>query len=141
MNVILVAKENIPLAWSWLEDAMAEVIEERGEELTTQYIKEELLIGELQLWICCISEQILGWAITSVVTYPNVKRLRFLLLGGFGMDMWLKQIDVVEQWAAKMGIKEAEAWVRPGLRKKLEPYGYGKAYEVVTKSIEKRVQS
>lgn len=139
MIVTLVAKENIPLAWNWLEEALTEVIEERGQELTAPHIKEDLLTGEMQLWICAVSEQILGWAITSIVTYPNVKRLRFLVLGGLRMELWLKQIDCVEQWAAKMGIKEAEAWVRPGLRKKLEPYGYDKAYEVVTKSIEKRI--
>lgn len=139
MNLTLVAKENIHLVWRGMEDAIAAAIEGYGRELTLLDIRSDLIKGEMQLWLCAINTEIFGWAITAVVNYPEVKRLRFLLLGGNNMNLWMKHLDAVEQWAAGMGIEEVEAWVRPGLRKRLEPFGYEKAYEVVTKSIEKRV--
>jgi len=141
MNITLVATENMHIAWAGMEEAVTEAIEGYGRELTVESIRDSLFKGELQLWVCAIEMHIFGWAITAVVNYAELKRLRFLLLGGNNMALWLKHIDAVEQWAAKMGILEVEAWVRPGLRKKLKPFGYAKAYEMVTKSIEKRVES
>lgn len=139
MNLTLVAKENVHLVWMGMKEAIEENIEQYGRELCMGDIKDCLERGEMQLWLCAINTEIFGWAITSIVNYTEIKRLRFLLLGGNNMSLWLKHIDGIEQWAAKMGIRETEAWVRPGLRKKLEPLGYEKAYEMVTKSIEKRV--
>lgn len=139
MNLTLVAKENMHLVWMGMREAIEENIEQYGRELSLADIKECLEKGEMQLWLCAINTEVFGWAITSIVNYTEIKRLRFLLLGGNNMSLWLKHIDGIEQWAAKMGIRETEAWVRPGLRKKLEPLGYEKAYEMVTKSIEKRV--
>jgi len=141
MIVTLVATENMHLAWPGMEDAVAEAIEGHGRELTVNSVRDLLFKGELQLWVCAIEMQIFGWAITAVVHYAEMKRLRFLLLGGNNINLWLKHIDAVEQWAAKMDIAEVEAWVRPGLRKKMESFGYAKAYEMVTKCIEKRVES
>ncbi len=140
MKLTLVAKDNISMIWSNMEDAFAEAIETHGQELSLSVMKDELSRGEAQLWLCAVEMQIFGWAITSIVNYGEVRRLRFLLLGGFDMELWLQNIDAIEQWALKYhGITEAEAWVRPGLRKKLMPFGYEKAYEIVTKKIEKRV--
>lgn len=139
MNLTLVAKENMHLVWMGMRETIEENIEQYGRELSLTDIKDCLEKGEMQLWLCAINTEVFGWAITSIVNYTEIKRLRFLLLGGNNMSLWLKHIDGIEQWAAKMGIRETEAWVRPGLRKKLEPLGYEKAYEMVTKSIEKRV--
>jgi len=57
-------------------------------------------------------------------------------MGGEQLDKWLGHIDIVERWAISLGCTEAEAWVRPGLRKKLDKFKYAKAYEVVLKKLE-----
>lgn len=140
MRLTLIAKENIPKIWPAFQDWIVPVIEKHGNELSPATIYQELCNATNQLWIYG-GERIHGWAITSISTYHTVKRLRFILMGGMDMKSWLRQIEDIEQWALKFGATEAEAWVRPGLRKQLGAFGYAAKYEVVTKQLEKRVIS
>jgi hypothetical protein len=141
MTLSLVPKEAIPVIWPAMEPMIAEVIDTRGQELAIVDVFQNLVAERNQLWLYGQRAKLQAWAITSISTYAAVKRLRLILLGGENIDEWLQHVDAIEQWALAFGCTEAEAWVRPGLRKKLERFGYEKAYEVVVKKISQRMVS
>ena len=126
----------IPLIWGrLLPDILSKIEVLARGELSTGELYKGLCSGANQLWLYHHLEQLQAWCITSIVDYDVVKRLRFLLLGGRNLEQWIQHIDTIERWAAARGCAEVEAWVRPGLRKKLDRFGYAKAYEVVLKKL------
>lgn len=137
---ILVAAPNLPLVLPALADDLKRVVEEHvHDELTAETVQQSLMEERSQLWLCLEDEKVLAWAVTIVVSYPSTRRLRFALLSGEDMDAWLDRLDYLEEWSKQYGCEGIEAWVRPGLRKKLEKQGFRKTYEVVTKKFDERV--
>ena len=136
-NPVLIASENIPTIWGGMAGKLLAGLQLAAHgELTLAGIHAALCEGSNQLWIYHNEMDVQAWMVTSIADYGSLKRLRLLLMGGEQLDKWLGHIDIVERWAISLGCTEAEAWVRPGLRKKLDKFKYAKAYEVVLKKLE-----
>ena len=114
------------------------VIEEYAHgEMTLISVKRLLHAGTFQLWLAMDEGQIKGWGITEVVQYPELRRIRFVFLGGIDFDEWSRELTpTIEEWAKSFGATEIEAWTRPGFYKKLSKQGFKKAYDVLLRTIE-----
>lgn len=135
-NPILVAKENVPLVVDNIATNIASVLESYTMgEFSARSLVENLVAGHAQLWLHVEGRNVAAWAVTEIAVYKDLKRLRFMLMGGKDMNDWLDDIDYITAWSKQFGCSEVELWVRPGLRKKLEKFGFRKTYEVVTKRI------
>jgi hypothetical protein len=135
-HVELIAKENIrrmlPLVGPWLREVI-----DRSEGIMGRFeLLERLERGNAQLWIGTPDGAKLQMImVTSIVTYPGVKRLRIELLKGAGLRDIVFYLDYVENWATQFGVTETEAWVQPGLRKMLTPHRFQKKAEIIVRPI------
>lgn len=107
-------------------------------ELSIQAVFDMLYHQRAQLWLVYEehSEVILGAALTEVVTYPHVKALRVILLGGQDMKKWQDLLDeFFGVFCDEQKLDRIELAGREGFKHALRNLGYTQAYTVLIKEI------
>ncbi len=109
-------------------------------ELTTQDVLSKILNDTMQLWIIKPSEreEVLGVAVTEVLDYPQISRLRVVLLGGTNMPEWQEELcEKLMAYAKYLGLSGIEAYGRPGLFTNLKKLGFRPVYVAFLRDVEK----
>lgn len=104
-----------PMAWPYLEKA----IEQGGNEYHIEDVKISCEIGEYILWIVRNGKAAI---ILEVSDYPLGKQCDIVMLGGDGINDWLKELEEIEGWASRVGCKRMILTGRAGWKKKLTDY-------------------
>lgn len=140
---LIAGKNYIPAVWTKIHGRVKDLLDEFSNgESEVEDVYWALMHDQKQLWLVLnqTNEELLGWVITHVDVYPRKKRLVIDYVGGIGLDDWIHYLGYVEQFAAELGCTELEAWVRPGLVRKLERQGFRKCYEVMLRPIPRSLQ-
>lgn len=133
----LIAQENIPLIWPIIEPRLFAAMKKMEfVEFDTPYVYNLLQMGQAQLWVGGNGEMI---AITRIGNYPNVKRLIIDFIEGHNAFDYKEHMEFIEHWAIEQGATQAEAEMRPGLRKAAREEGWSchriKMFKHLTKGL------
>jgi len=137
MEPMLVAKENVPMVLELVGSEIEEIMDTFvfGGDSYLQVV-QDLYGAARQLWILPSEENIVqGWLITQIYVMPNEKRLIFDMFGGKDFEVLIEKLPIIEDWARQLGATEALAIARPGLRRKLKPYGFRHISDIVVKPL------
>ena len=123
--------------WFEVKPMLEKGIAHGDGELHIDDLLKFLLERTMQLWVLYNESegQISMAGVTEIVNYPRTKVCRAVVLGGDGVDMWVKHISGIEEWAKSMNCDKVEAYGRRGLAKKMEQIGYQNKYVVIRKDI------
>lgn len=136
-SCMILGTNYIPAVWHAVSQELQSVLDGHSNgEAQVEDVYWQLMNSRSHLWIVVNSESVLiGWVITHIDVYPRKKRLVLDYIYGVGLDDWISYLGFVEMFAAEQGCTEMEAWVRPGLVKKLEKQGFRKCYDVCLRPI------
>ena len=118
MKAHLISPEDVPYVWEDVGPMLAKVIEHSEGELEPDDFLDNLMIGNMQLWIATEEQEILLSMVTQVVSYPQKKVLRVITISGEKFkEAHDKFNDMVESFAIKKGCSAIELWGRKGWKK------------------------
>tara|TARA_R100000152_G_C6604409_1_gene60384 strand:+ start:124 stop:543 length:420 start_codon:yes stop_codon:yes gene_type:complete len=134
----LISPEDVPYVWEDVGPMLAKVIEHSEGELEPDDFLDNLMIGNMQLWIATEEQEILLSMVTQVVSYPQKKVLRVITISGEKFkEAHDKFNDMVESFAIKKGCSAMELWGRKGWKKMLPEWK--DSYIVFTKDLKQRM--
>jgi len=85
----------------------------------------DLKIGEQQLWLVKLQDELKATMTTVLEIYPKRKVLRIMLIGGRDMHLWLQDaLHVIKAAAQRLGCKTIEADGRLGWAKHAPRCGF-----------------
>ncbi len=138
MKAHLISPEDVPYVWEDVGPMLAKVIEHSEGELEPDDFLDNLMIGNMQLWIATEEQEILLSMVTQVVSYPQKKVLRVITISGEKFkEAHDKFNDMVESFAIKKGCSAMELWGRKGWKKMLPEWK--DSYIVFTKDLKQRM--
>lgn len=143
MKTELVAVPSTHVAFVWLEVApLLSPAIEAANEMTIDFVYEQLLERNLQLWVACSRETglIVAALTTEIVVYQKRKAVRLMHVGGDDFPTWKDHLDWIGTWGLAQGATTIEAYCRPGVRKMLEENGFRKTMEVIECDLKRRLQ-
>ena len=137
IQLVGVPHASIDEVWGEVKPMLERGISHGDGELDIDDILKFLLDRTMQLWIVYnyTEGNIMMAGITEVMTYPKIKVCRAVVLGGDGVDQWVKHVSGIEEWAKSQGCDKIEAFGRRGLAKKMEAIGYSNRYVVIRKDL------
>lgn len=121
----------IPIVWDKVEPLIQRAID-RGSNYCVDDILEGLCNGSMQLWTYVKDSEIRAAMVTCVQEKDGERYLLFLAMGGDSIDVWMKYLPIVEEWAAGEGCTEARIYGRPGWARRT---GYEIQYVKMTKRL------
>ena len=129
----LIARDNIAKVWPIigprLDRAMRKV---QFVEYDLPYVLNLLMREQAQLWVGNMGGM---FAITRIVSYPNVKRLIIDFIEGTDFMTYKEHLEYIEHWAVSQGATQAETQIRPGLLKSARANGWKKPRIKVFKAL------
>lgn len=127
-------KEQVPFVWDRVKDHIQRALD-RGSNYTLEDIYDNLLFGDMQLWVWqsddCRAE-IYAALVTTIQTRKNVTFCLFLALGGSKLDEWIEFLPIVERWAKENDCDEMRIYGRIGWARHI---GYDIEYTKMTKRL------
>ena len=136
-EVGLVPPTQVPHIWEKVHEHLLRMAPHSEGELEPEDFFEALTEGEMQLWVAIENKDIVASMVTQVVPYPRKRVLRIISIGGDGMDRWIEQLPMVEDWALSMGCTSLECWGRRGWLKVLKDWKC--SYHIITKDLTTRM--
>ena len=127
----------VPHIWEKVHEHLLRMAPHSEGELEPEDFFEALTEGEMQLWVAIENKDIVASMVTQVVPYPRKRVLRIISIGGDGMDRWIEQLPMVEEWALSMGCTSLECWGRRGWLKVLKDWKC--SYHIITKDLTTRM--
>lgn len=128
VSIALISKSEVDEVW---RDAahLVRLSQKRVESYTGMSdIYEDLLSGEMQLWLVKVEDKLKAAVVTMVEQHPRKSILRVMHVGGFDMKLWLDHlIDALTFAAKRAGCKNILADCRLGWAKKLPLRGWKEA--------------
>ena len=138
MKAHLISPEDVPYVWEDVGPMLAKVTEHSEGELEPDDFLDNLMIGNMQLWIATEDKEILLSMVTQVVSYPQKKVLRVITISGEKFkEAHDKFNDMIESFAIKKGCSAMELWGRKGWKKMLPEWK--DSYIVFTKDLKQRM--
>ena len=96
---------------------------DHGRRAKAPDVRQWLMRGDYQLWVCGNAEEIKAAATTSITVYPGSKWLTIVHCGGKDAYGWLADgIDALETWAVGNGCEGVEGIGRPEWARVLPGY-------------------
>jgi hypothetical protein len=133
----LIAKENIPLIWSYIGPRLDSVIRKlEFTEFTLADFLELLLEGQAQLWVADNGDMI---AVTRIIVYPDFKRLYVDFIEGTNWENYTHYMEYIEDWAVQLGATQAETELRPGLERIARQNGWKRRRVHMFKHLKKGI--
>lgn len=104
-----------------------------------EYLPQDILDyaadGRMQLWIASENLQLIGCVVTELLNFPRKSVCNVVVVAGENLEQWMYGYELIEQWAATMGIDEIRGYGRTGWERLMKPQGFNKAYTVMTKEL------
>lgn len=107
-------------------------------EFDMKHVHDSCVNGNMQLFLGFELGKLKAAAVTSIITYPSIKVVRFVLAAGRGFNEFVNEyMDYIGIWAAANGASALESWNRPAMSRYLQRFGAEKVYEVNRISLER----
>ena len=105
-----------------------------NEELLLEDVYNKLLNEKMGLISISDDGEIVAACVVEFVTYPRIRAMRVVALGGEKMKKWLSQlIEFLDTWAVENRMDRIEQMGRDGWTRVLDKYGYQERYTFMTK--------
>ena len=137
-KVILVTPEHIPMIWDHVVPLL-EPSQNEQRELSVDDFLEYLMTGDMHLWVAMEKEEVIACMISQFATYPQKKVLRIIFISGEGMDRWIQNFPMVEDFALMNGCTFLEVWGRKAWVKILKDWDWECRYHIITKDLTARM--
>ena len=125
----IVPKEHIADVWEDIQGYVKNCAKFTYGRFTEQDILRDVLSKDQQLWVSFDTETkvIVGFLITEVVEYPQVKMLVMHFTGGQDFKSWVPDgLPKIQKFARDNGCIKLESYGRAGWEKMWKDYGYKK---------------
>ena len=137
-KVALVNSEDIPMIWDDVIPLM-EPSQNEQRELSIDDFFDRLMEGEMQLWVAIEDKEIIACMISQFATFPQKRVLRIIYISGEGMDRWIENFPMVENFALMNGCTFLEVWGRGAWVKILKKWDWECKYHIITKDLTARM--
>ena len=138
MKAHIVNPEDVPYLWEDVAPMLARVRQHSEGELETDDFLDNLMEGNMQLWVVTEGESIIVSMVTLMADYPQKKILRIVALAGKDFKEVNKNfISMLEAYAIKNECSALELWGRKGWKKMLPDWK--DSYIVYTKDLKERM--
>lgn len=125
MNISLVPNTDYQLCFNAIHDYIKKSAKYTYGRYNAEDIKKDILKNNKQLWIAYESNQIYGFVVTEVITYPQLKSLVMHFTGGIKLNKWKDgMLQTLRKFAKQLDCKLIEAYGRKGWAKVFEQDGY-----------------
>lgn len=133
IELIPVKRHFLSVYWPDASVLIEKSLQYSDHKYTLQSIEHSLLKDESQLWLARDEkDRLLCACVTTIVIYPNDKRLSILFCGGEGARDWLCFIQVLKSFALNHGCSAMEIYGRRGWVKLLKRYGFKESGVILT---------
>lgn len=120
MNLFVVPRDQVPLAWPEIERCIQRV---ENAPWTLEDVRRELEEGRAQAWGLRDSERVLGFWITRIENTWTAKYGLVWIVAGDGLDIGLPVYrGVIEPWFREQGCQWIEMNGRKGWKRVLPDY-------------------
>ena len=136
-KVILLSPEDIPYIWDKVEAHIESMMPHSEGELSADDFLNFLSEGEMQLWAAVDGDELLASMVTQIVPYPQKRVLRIISIAGEGMEDWIENLPIIENWALSQNCTSLECWGRKGWLKVLKDWKC--SYHIITKDLKGRM--
>ena len=91
----------------------------------------------MQLWVAWSvkDQKVYAVGVTELKQYPKYRTMNFRILTGEKMELWVKFLEPMEEWAKTQGVNKMEFYVRPGWERFLKTKGYVRSHIQLDKFI------
>ena len=135
----LVPPEQIPYVWEKVEEHLLRMAPHSEGELEPDDFFDSLTDGDMQLWLAIENKEIIACMISQFATYPQKRVLRIIFISGDGMDRWIENFPMVENFALMNGCTFLEVWGRKAWVKILKEWDWECKYHIITKDLTARM--
>ena len=137
-KVAIVNSEDVPMIWDNIIPLM-EPSQNEQRELSIDDFFDRLMEGEMQLWVAIEGKEIIACMISQFATFPQKRVLRIIYISGEGMDRWIENFPMVEDFALMNGCTFLEVWGRKAWIKILKEWDWECNYHIITKDLTARM--
>jgi len=137
-QVGLISSSDVPYVWNSIIPLL-EPSQNDQMELSVEDFLECLMSGDMQLWVAMEGEEVIACMISQFAEYPQKKVLRIIFISGEGMDRWIKNFPMVENFALMNGCTFLEVWGRKAWIKILKDWDWECKYHILTKDLKGRM--
>jgi len=137
-KVLLVSLEDVPVIWESVIPLL-EPSQNDQREMSIEDFFDCIMEGEMQLWAAVEEKEIIACMISQIATYPQKRVLRIIFISGEGMDRWIENFPMVENFALMNGCTFLEVWGRGAWVKILKEWDWECKYHIITKDLTARM--
>lgn len=126
IKVTGILSKDIDNYWHLVREFIVQSLRKMSDGSKLDDIYHDLITNNKQLWIAYDrdEEKIIGCALTSIVVFPEFKKLLYYIVSGKNFELWRDYSFVIENWAKSNGCTKIEMCGRLGWRKYLESLGF-----------------
>jgi len=137
MTITPLPNKQIDYIWNKVKGYFEICADTTNGRYTANDLRTMIKTRDKQLWISHEDEEIYGFAITSLLDYPQMRVLMMNFTGGREFHKWHKPImDTFREFAKNNGCEELEAHGRAGWTKVFKDEGYSKMNDVFRMPVE-----
>ena len=131
-----VKRLEIPMLWDSLEEMIDNAIGLFSGRMDARDILFDAIEGKMQIWTVGDNPEALdGVIVTQIVDYPSAKALRYILVSGNSVDVWIDAESIINEWGRSQGCNLAEGGGRHGWHAKMKNRGWTSAKRLYEKDI------
>lgn len=134
-TIIGIHASKVDDVWNRIEHFTQAALDRTEGEMAINDVKQYVEDRDMQLWVICDEEDIVGALITEVLDFPRKKACRYVTLGGDLKDAFPVIDQSISAWAKSLGCDRMELIGRRGWSRAIKNLGYNEAYVYVTKDI------
>jgi hypothetical protein len=125
MNILLINKDDYTKVFPKIESFLELAANYTYGRFSANDIKTDLLTKQQQLWIAYDSNEVYGFVVTEVISYPRLKVLIMHFTAGKKLLKWKDlMLSDLQDFAKSNGCKTIESYGRPGWAKIFKNDGY-----------------
>ncbi len=122
--------------WGEIEPLLEKALEHAQGEFNSGYLREMVYKGSMIVILIFNDMELIAAAAVERISYPAKSTMRISLLGGEGMDEWLKPlVQYLDQMAFSWGVNDIEIAGRRGWLRALDQHGYEATYTILNKKL------
>jgi len=121
-KISIINQNEVEAVWPFVIEHLERAVAFSNGEIETKDFLPLLLDEEMQLWVAVGDGECVAAMVTQIIIYPRKKIMRVIAIGGRDMKIWMKNIDMLENFALAMGCTELEAWTKRGFLRVLKDW-------------------
>ena len=138
MNLLRIWKDKeVDKVWIFVKDYIQKALERSGGYADHEHVKDQIKKNLMQLWVAWSEEdqKVYAVGVTELKQYPKYRTMNFRILTGEKMELWVKFLEPMEEWARTQGVSKMEFYARPGWERFLKTKGYVRSHIQLDKFI------